>query len=798
MLGLLEVASAEADLGGVRRKAQEVLDGAEGLVVDPLLRRVALVAGVHGHGAIRVDAPRGRQAHAGPQALYRHVHHRRRGRRRRRRGCGRGGIRGRLHLRGLRGRKQGRGVGAIPERRLAAEGALGVDPVGEASQRSEEAPRVPLEGDGRRVVPLARPVQPPPRLVDGRRLRLLEDAALRHDDLAVDHAVDDLLQLQRLCLAVDPERAHVRARVVARHVAIGAIDDVQVQTVLLPEVLGDLSVGELHDDVAHPIRLDGVVRAREHGQAVALVHGLQLHQARVHAQGRRAGLGRDVVARPAQRHVPSAHVAPEVQAADRLFASDAAVPNPLLPLATQLLEAVEVPAHHRPKAAERVVLREEDRLHEPEVRGVDSELDFLLPGDEPRPVDALEDVLHGAWAAGATQAAMLAGVQRRVADGAADEGAVGEAESERARGAVDLQPAKGVGGVVDEGAVDDVVGHAVSEILRRLPVHRVCVVDADVAREGDIAQGVLADEHVVPLIGVLDHIRRDHAVVRAVLLELLAARYDHAVLVANEVPGKLVVQINAVALAVMVDVALELPERSELWADLAPSVALPIRVGGARGVDAVLVARDAIVQEVVGHADHVDARSLDAGLAQPRHSANRPMRAYHDVVADDVVHLVAILDEDPGRAHVPHDVLVDDAAVRAVDGDANLLRVDDGVAGEGALGTRTHQVPMQAVLPHLVAPPAVLDSRVGDRHHALVHHHGRQAFLALLEVVVVAHDDDGTLQVHHLRGHLETLACDLAEPTEVLGRQGRVHDDYARQDDADHPAEHLHFLKPQA
>mmetsp|Transcript_19172 Transcript_19172/g.57311 ORF Transcript_19172/g.57311 Transcript_19172/m.57311 type:complete len:349 (-) Transcript_19172:1194-2240(-) len=330
-------------------------------------------------------------------------------------------------------------------------------------------------------------------------------------------------------------------------------------------------------------------------------------------------------------------------------------------------------------------------------------------------IDLLEQVLRVARAAGDAQAAMLAGAQGAATGGSASEHSVLDAEHVRPAGAQELQLAPPVGRVVQNRGIEDVPQTSVGEVLGGLPIHVVRIVHASIIDELHIAHVVLADEHVVPIELIFHDIRGLKAIVCPIHGKLLASGLvdDITVLVPLDVPGELVVEVQAEALAVVVDVATDLSERRVHGAHLAERVLVPVAAGPAGRPDAILVPRDAVLDEVVGHADEEDP-CVQADVLQPIHRAILPPRTDNDILLDLVVHLVAVLRVNSNCAGVPDDVVRYQGVVRAVDGDANLGGIHHGVALEHAERAVGHQVEVQTITPHDVPLAAILHPRVSD------------------------------------------------------------------------------------
>mmetsp|Transcript_75983 Transcript_75983/g.222738 ORF Transcript_75983/g.222738 Transcript_75983/m.222738 type:complete len:318 (+) Transcript_75983:909-1862(+) len=317
---------------------------------------------------------------------------------------------------------------------------------------------------------------------------------------------------------------------------------------------------------------------------------------------------------------------------------------------------------------------------------------MLGPWIETGEVHLLQQILDVARSTCAHPAAGLARADRAATHRAPQEGDVGEDEGERPRRAGELHGPIAEGAVVCYDGVLDVAGGHVSKVLGLLPVHRVGVVHADIPHVRDVAARVLPDEHVVPIKLVLDLVCGHDSVVFPGLRELAASPCDVAVHISQQSPRILVVNVHAKAIVVMVHVAFDGAKWRVLGADAARSDPLAVREDPAGRPDAVLVARDVVADEVVGHAHHVDAGK--GSLKEPWHRTRLIPGTNHCIVANDVVHLVSILNVDAYGCRVPKDVLVHQAFVGSVDCDSNLRRIHNCVPLEYAFRALMHAVEM--------------------------------------------------------------------------------------------------------
>ena len=101
------------------------------------------------------------------------------------------------------------------------------------------------------------------------------------------------------------------------------------------------------------------------------------------------------------------------------------------------------------------------------------------------------------------------------------------------------------------------------------------------------------------------------------MVERLAGRENWQVRAGGNVSSRIslqdtIPQVDSKSSVVVIDVTDELAERHVLWARAPPCRALAEGVRVAGRPNAMLIARDAVVEEMVGHSDHVDA---DRGVA---------------------------------------------------------------------------------------------------------------------------------------------------------------------------------------
>mmetsp|Transcript_124552 Transcript_124552/g.398762 ORF Transcript_124552/g.398762 Transcript_124552/m.398762 type:complete len:446 (-) Transcript_124552:772-2109(-) len=293
---------------------------------------------------------------------------------------------------------------------------------------------------------------------------------------------------------------------------------------------------------------------------------------------------------------------------------------------------------------------------------------------------------------------------------------------------------------------------------------------------------VLPNEHVVVVELILDDVSRPHPVVRAVGQELVAAGpiCQEAIRVPLDLPGVLVVEVEPETEVVMEYVAANRPKRRVHWAHLPCSLALTSGSVCASSPNSIFHCGHAILNEVVRHADQVDA-CLSRRFALPRRGARqRPRRADNDVAADRVVHFVAVLGVDANTKALPNDVVVDQGVVCAMDRDGCLSRVDDGVALVGARGALPDNVKMDAVPSHEVPLPAVFQTSIAHVHDALVEDGSVEALQGPIEILGVAGDQDRPLEVDHLCRHLELVTLELLDASLVELMHGLLEVDHAR------------------
>mmetsp|Transcript_67423 Transcript_67423/g.173608 ORF Transcript_67423/g.173608 Transcript_67423/m.173608 type:complete len:764 (+) Transcript_67423:706-2997(+) len=444
---------------------------------------------------------------------------------------------------------------------------------------------------------------------------------------------------------------------------------------------------------------------------------------------------------------------------------------------------------------------DEHRLHQPGVQGTrGAELDALSSLHKAGEVHVLHPILDSAGATSPCAPTVLARADRGavVRRWSTDEREVLELEGKRPGRAQHLQQAIAIAGVVSEDGVAEVVSIRVSKVLGLLPIEAVRVVDAGVVDKHDIVECICSNEHVVPVELVLDHVRGPDTVVLACGRELTATLHvrDHAVGAAFQIARHLVVQVQTKALIVVVDITFEGAERSVLWAHAESGHALALLVCTTWRPDTILVSRDAILDQVVRHSDHVDARTSVA-LVEPVDRAHLEPGADDHVGPNRVQHLVSVLYVDPGSAPVPDDVVLDARPMRAMNRDADLLRVHNRIALEDTVCAMPAVVEVQAVATHLVALAAVFHAGVAHVHDTPPAHDRVDPLLLCMELIVVASDDNTALEINNLRGHLETPASNLAVAAPVIFLNGLLQVQHCGKRHVRRRAVDLYFVHPE-
>merc|ERR1719336_1641480 len=154
-------------------------------------------------------------------------------------------------------------------------------------------------------------------------------------------------------------------------------------------------------------------------------------------------------------------------------------------------------------------------------------------------------------------------------------------------------------------------------------------------------------------------------------------------------------------------------------------------------------------------------------LPLPRDCAHPTANNY--VVAYCVVHLVSSLNIQANTARVPHNVVVHQGLVGAVDCDPDLFRLEDGVAHKRALLADLASVEMKTILSHNVALTAILHTSIPNVHYPTMADHRRvDPLVSDADVLMVSCDDNRTLHVDNLRRQLEAAASDLLVSAHVV------------------------------
>jgi len=124
-------------------------------------------------------------------------------------------------------------------------------------------------------------------------------------------------------------------------------------------------------------------------------------------------------------------------------------------------------------------------------------------------------------------------------------------------------------------------------------------------------------------------------------------------------------------MAVVIHVAPNLPKRGMSVAHPADGLSVPGPSGAPWGPQAIFMTGDPIFDDVVGHSDEKNP-GVEPEILDPIDRTEFPPRAYHYVLFDHVVHLVAVLRVDACGSGIPHDVVGDQGLVGSMDGDAIL------------------------------------------------------------------------------------------------------------------------------
>jgi len=149
------------------------------------------------------------------------------------------------------------------------------------------------------------------------------------------------------------------------------------------------------------------------------------------------------------------------------------------------------------------------------------------------------------------------------------------------------------------------------------------------------------------------------------------------------------------------------PKGVELRADLASGCTTAIASKRSGRPDPILVVNNTVFNDIVAHSDEEDASSLRGEAAHPIHFAFSVIRAYHDIAAEGVVHLVAILRVEPVGPGIPYHVLVNQGLVGSMNCDAHMLPFNNSIALKNTARANFHEMEVKAVPAHdgsLAAP----------------------------------------------------------------------------------------------
>jgi hypothetical protein len=293
---------------------------------------------------------------------------------------------------------------------------------------------------------------------------------------------------------------------------------------------------------------------------------------------------------------------------------------------------------------------------------------------------------------------------------------------------------------VGEDRILDMPSCGVGKVLGPLPIHTCITVHCLEADVRNVSCCILADEVIVPIEAILHFARWYDAVIppiRGHFLPTLIHVDDVSILVSlPHVPRVLVVRVCSKVRAVVIHVSTKYTIWKMFGAHLAICCPLAKVVKVPRREKSMLVAYDVVANDIVGHADSINTDALasvgalvDAAWSLGTTTAKFivPPLADDSIVADHVVHLVAIFDVDADTSVLPKHVGIGQTSVSSMDGDTRLERVYNSIALKQTLRALSDQVEVQTIATNIALLTTVLDaSEANDTNTARSHHHCRK------------------------------------------------------------------------
>lgn len=341
---------------------------------------------------------------------------------------------------------------------------------------------------------------------------------------------------------------------------------------------------------------------------------------------------------------------------------------------------------------------------------------------------------------------------------------------------------------VGEDRIADMPSIWVGKVLRPLPIHTCVTSRCSETDERDVSSCVLANKVIVPIKAILYLTGRDDPIistVRSDLLPTLVHVDDISILVSLAyIPRVLIVCVRTKIRAIVVHVSTEDAIGEMFGAHLAICFSLAEMMQVPRREKTMLMADDMVSDDIVGHTDCVDTDTFtgigtldDAARSLRATSAKRIMPPLTDdgVVADYVVHLVAILNVDADAAVLPQHVGIDQTFVSSMYGNTRLERVYHRVALKHTLLALPKHMEVQTVAANNAILATVLDASVAnDADATLTHHHCGKTLASGVEAFVVPGDQNRSLHVYYFCSHLKIVTFDVSIATHAVVLQGGV------------------------